>query len=447
MVPEADNGGKSDQPGPGKAPCKRKFKPKAKTGCHTCRIRRVKCDEGRPACHRCVSTSRVCDGYPSIFQIVTVGRLPPAAATPTPQLNQALSIYRPRASIISADDVNKLAHHFTIKHGDQANVGYHSEARAVLAKLSDPTIRYALTSLGALHDGLQARQPWSGSGGSTALNHTHRGLEAYNMAITSLASRLVVEPNQESARAAILCCQLFISIETFLGDYTSSIRHFIHGMRIMHQYRNRGVPRSDYGPAVSSSASIDLPSLDCFVLKLFASAYSGAGQKPMRERGETGLNSLIVIALGSSLCHQARSELNTLSAQAIGYLNQPSHCPTGVQIASSRTWKVQMLARLGYWNQMYSQMLDELMRSSDVVVPVRFNAIFSLILYGVLKVVVSLAMSNSSADVEALEGDFQNLTQISIFATEVKKLAANNASISQSRSWQVSHDRYFVFPS
>jgi hypothetical protein len=29
----------------------------------TVRIRKVKCDEGRPACHRCISTGRVCDGY------------------------------------------------------------------------------------------------------------------------------------------------------------------------------------------------------------------------------------------------------------------------------------------------------------------------------------------------------------------------------------------------
>ncbi|KIV78872.1 hypothetical protein, variant [Exophiala sideris] len=34
-------------------------------GCVTCRIRRVKCDEGRPSCHRCTNTGRKCDGYPA----------------------------------------------------------------------------------------------------------------------------------------------------------------------------------------------------------------------------------------------------------------------------------------------------------------------------------------------------------------------------------------------
>lgn len=27
------------------------------------RVRKVKCDEGRPSCHRCISTGRNCDGY------------------------------------------------------------------------------------------------------------------------------------------------------------------------------------------------------------------------------------------------------------------------------------------------------------------------------------------------------------------------------------------------
>ena len=36
---------------------------KVKTGCTTCKIRRVKCDEARPNCVRCTSTGRRCDGY------------------------------------------------------------------------------------------------------------------------------------------------------------------------------------------------------------------------------------------------------------------------------------------------------------------------------------------------------------------------------------------------
>lgn len=38
---------------------------KSSTGCTTCKIRRVKCDETHPACRRCTSTGRRCDGFVS----------------------------------------------------------------------------------------------------------------------------------------------------------------------------------------------------------------------------------------------------------------------------------------------------------------------------------------------------------------------------------------------
>ncbi|KAL3471867.1 hypothetical protein BJX99DRAFT_250070 [Aspergillus californicus] len=44
----------------------RKFAPKSRLGCKTCKIRRVKCDLSRPSCLRCRSTGRTCDGYSEI---------------------------------------------------------------------------------------------------------------------------------------------------------------------------------------------------------------------------------------------------------------------------------------------------------------------------------------------------------------------------------------------
>ncbi|RAL13151.1 Zn(II)2Cys6 transcription factor, partial [Aspergillus homomorphus CBS 101889] len=41
----------------------RKFAPKSRLGCKTCKIRRIKCDLSRPTCLKCHSTGRTCDGY------------------------------------------------------------------------------------------------------------------------------------------------------------------------------------------------------------------------------------------------------------------------------------------------------------------------------------------------------------------------------------------------
>ncbi|KAG7113621.1 Aspercryptin biosynthesis cluster-specific transcription regulator like protein [Verticillium longisporum] len=49
---------KRNQPG-----SKRPGLPKVRTGCSTCKTRRIKCDEEKPSCKRCTLTGRVCDGY------------------------------------------------------------------------------------------------------------------------------------------------------------------------------------------------------------------------------------------------------------------------------------------------------------------------------------------------------------------------------------------------
>ncbi|KAF2691539.1 hypothetical protein K458DRAFT_285900, partial [Lentithecium fluviatile CBS 122367] len=41
----------------------RKRAPKAHSGCITCKTRRIKCDETKPDCRKCISTGRKCDGY------------------------------------------------------------------------------------------------------------------------------------------------------------------------------------------------------------------------------------------------------------------------------------------------------------------------------------------------------------------------------------------------
>ncbi|KAJ3496682.1 hypothetical protein NLG97_g2478 [Lecanicillium saksenae] len=42
---------------------KKRWTTKVKTGCATCRARRIKCDEGKPVCRRCVFSKRQCGGY------------------------------------------------------------------------------------------------------------------------------------------------------------------------------------------------------------------------------------------------------------------------------------------------------------------------------------------------------------------------------------------------
>lgn len=43
---------------------------KPSTGCRTCRLRRIKCDENRPACIQCAKSKRECGGYPDLDDLI-----------------------------------------------------------------------------------------------------------------------------------------------------------------------------------------------------------------------------------------------------------------------------------------------------------------------------------------------------------------------------------------
>lgn len=59
-------------------------------------------------------------------------------------------------------------------------------------------------------------------------------------------------------KAALPCCQMFISIETALNNFTSAIQHFARGVQIMHQ-----CDRS------SSDVMVEMPNVDLFTIKMF----------------------------------------------------------------------------------------------------------------------------------------------------------------------------------
>ncbi|KAL4776504.1 hypothetical protein BDW60DRAFT_213887 [Aspergillus nidulans var. acristatus] len=65
---------------------KKEVKRRTKTGCLTCRKRRIKCDEGHPVCRNCVKSKRECLGYDPVFKQPTPSAIQPAP-NPQPSLN------------------------------------------------------------------------------------------------------------------------------------------------------------------------------------------------------------------------------------------------------------------------------------------------------------------------------------------------------------------------
>lgn len=236
---------------------------KVKTGCLTCRARKVKCTEDKPFCNNCLSTGRKCDGYTSPFRFCNA----PTRGTKS----EAVSIATESAlDGISAQEIRLLGHYFSTKSiHEGVKLDLDKEAGQVLqASLTDPPIQHAVESLRALREDLE-RQKLGGNPAYAAhkeWNYNY-GIQQYSMALSVLVANMS-SPGFNALKSALLCCQIFISIEQLQKNYSAMAQHIIRGLRIMHESRVR--------PALTSTNSLEpaihdhLPLLDIYIIKLFA---------------------------------------------------------------------------------------------------------------------------------------------------------------------------------
>jgi hypothetical protein len=183
-----------------------------RTGCLTCKARKVKCDETKPACLRCVKTGRRCDGYAPVS--------PPSGRSGlalSPQLTpefesaeerRAFDYYRARSAplIGSALDIEFWG--------------------GLVVKLSvrEPVVRHAMLALSSLHEA-------SSLGGVDTVGFQRSfAFAGYGKAISSMRQW---DPQRSSEAIPLLVCLLFVCIEFLLGDDPSSQLHICQGREIL----------------------------------------------------------------------------------------------------------------------------------------------------------------------------------------------------------------------
>ncbi|KAK1980888.1 hypothetical protein LZ30DRAFT_750436 [Colletotrichum cereale] len=326
---------------------------KVKTGCKTCRIRKVKCDESKPLCQKCVNTGRTCDGYESPFRFHASQPIrKPRTGGVEP--HAALQIARPALVEIDPRDIALLNRYFSTKTMFDVKLACDEEARQILqASLTDPPIQHAVLSLRALREDLEV----SGDGPASVAQQTpsHRyGLQQYSMALRGLASSLSCL-GPRGLRSALLCCQIFISIEQVRKNYAAMAQHIVRGLRIMHECgaRPRFVAVNELVPACHDG----LPLLDVFIIKLFAAPCKFADPPP----GADGSGTTLSVCPRPSYRQPAeppnlrmiapnmRTKLVSIAASTLeflGELSQVEAVSSGLRLLPQ---KVALLDSLGSW--------------------------------------------------------------------------------------------------
>lgn len=342
-------------------------------GGHRISLTWVKCDENKPFCRKCVSTGRTCDGYESPFR----------AFASQPTINAYADGIKSDTGLqtafieVTPQDIDLLSRHFSIKTMFDVNLGCDEEARQVLqASLTDPPIRHALLSLRTLREDVEK----FGDGQQTS--SYHYGLQQYTTALGGLASNLS-SPSPNGLKSALLCCQIFMSIEQVRKNFAGMAQHIIRGLNIMHEYRARP---SFIAPNKLVPANHDqLPLLDVFVIKMFAApckfttpptAVEATGTLPHQQPAES--RDLRTIA------PEMRTELARISALTLEFLDRVSQIKTEEIALQLLSEKAALLDSLEKWLINLELVQTKARLSGPEPVSVSFQRLFYLTLKIVL---------------------------------------------------------------
>ncbi|KAI1847850.1 hypothetical protein JX265_013916 [Neoarthrinium moseri] len=171
------------------------------------RIRKVKCDESKPACLRCTSTGRKCDGYP---------------ASP----EQGLTWYRPSHLFQSIDQpVEGRALQFFCENAGPLLSGpldpYFWTHLVIQFSNFEPSVRHSVVAISSLYEDYHCRARTVAQ-----LRNNDFALRHYNAAIENLR-KLNNEP------LILLVCVLFVCIELLQGNRDAAMQHIRHGIIIL----------------------------------------------------------------------------------------------------------------------------------------------------------------------------------------------------------------------
>ncbi|MCJ1308043.1 hypothetical protein MMC25_001693 [Agyrium rufum] len=218
--------------------------PRARTGCITCKIRRIKCDETKPACLRCTSTGRKCDGYLTKERKLSsrpkhaVPKESASQSSSTPSSIRARSpaihalTYVPRSASKTGVEIRFLE--FFYVRTAPALSGFIKDDfwKQVVRQLgiSEPPITQAMTAVAAYHQRFdQLMQSDIGQ----PIDEPY-AVDQYNKAISALVTRL---STSQDTFITLVACLLFTCLEMLRGNERAALGHITSGAGIVASYR------------------------------------------------------------------------------------------------------------------------------------------------------------------------------------------------------------------
>ncbi|TLD32831.1 hypothetical protein PspLS_00399, partial [Pyricularia sp. CBS 133598] len=226
-------------------PSGRKGSAKVRSGCITCKARKVKCDEGKPSCLRCLKSGRSCDGYlhPSVMASRRKSNKIKPADTGGPA--------SPLLTLLDgAMPEEKRSFHF-FQHVTAPNLAGDLDAnfwKVLVLQVcqTEPAVRHAVLAVSSLHEHLAYKRghlTLQNTGSTTAEQHIHSepqhsfALHQYNKAIACLIGQM--KDTTSRPLAPLLTCVLFVCLEFMHGKDKESLIHLEQGRQLLSKLDQR----------------------------------------------------------------------------------------------------------------------------------------------------------------------------------------------------------------
>ncbi|KAF2473343.1 uncharacterized protein BDR25DRAFT_302281 [Lindgomyces ingoldianus] len=238
----------------------RQYKLRVKTGCETCRIRRVKCDETKPECQRCTKTGRKCEGYKHVTR--SRDQSPAAAASfrnpsflVVPQKPSPTSVPRNPSRSISPDSAeNRSFFYFRTHTLPKWTEFFDSDLwsqKILQLSQSEPAIKHGILALSTMHERFESTTPiFSAKTNDFAFVQYMQAVKHSNDLLTAH------QEGKVDVEKVLIACIIFTCYENLAGNYRAANMHLRNGLRILNQHKRDLPPQTHSTAAQESIANV-----------------------------------------------------------------------------------------------------------------------------------------------------------------------------------------------
>ncbi|KAE9373944.1 hypothetical protein N431DRAFT_374634 [Stipitochalara longipes BDJ] len=216
----------------------RASKPKTKTGCVTCKIRRVKCDEAKPTCNRCIKACIPCDGY-----VTPIKRPSLRPVLPLIALDFEPILWEPSNHLCQSEADFRYLRVFCEKTAHQLNGIAPTNLWSGLmlqACEHNSAVRHGIIAISALDitsrlktDRIPNHRCGAGTSPADPRTHYQFALREYSLAIQAMQKD--TSKGTLDLATTLITCLVIICFETFHGNSYNALSQINTGLLLIEQ--------------------------------------------------------------------------------------------------------------------------------------------------------------------------------------------------------------------